>query len=80
LKKTCDWTCDDEEEAKSFFDEMKISDKCTICDGWLQNFKEFRGIGKMDVSGQVVSPAVETAELYRIIVYNFAVVTSCGTA
>jgi hypothetical protein len=27
-------------KAKSFYDEMKITDKCTLFDGWLQNFKD----------------------------------------
>jgi hypothetical protein len=25
------------EKAKSFYDEMKIADKCTLSEGWLQN-------------------------------------------
>jgi hypothetical protein len=28
------------EKAKSFYNEMKISDKCTFSEDWLQNFKE----------------------------------------
>jgi hypothetical protein len=39
------------EKVKSFYDEMKISDKCTFCDGWLKNFKECNGFRKQDVSG-----------------------------
>jgi hypothetical protein len=27
-------------KAKSFYDEMKITGKCTFYEGWLQNFKE----------------------------------------
>jgi hypothetical protein len=27
------------EKAKSFYDEMKLTDKCTLSKGWLQNFK-----------------------------------------
>jgi hypothetical protein len=28
------------EESKYFHDEMKKTDKCAFCEGWLWNFKE----------------------------------------
>jgi len=29
------------EKAKPFHDEIKIPDKCTFCDGWLQSNKNY---------------------------------------
>jgi hypothetical protein len=57
------------EKAKSFYDEMKITDKCTFSNGWQPNFKDCHGIGKLDVSGEVLS-ADEAAERYTELFHN----------
>jgi hypothetical protein len=58
------------EKAKSFYDEMKITDKCTFSEGWLRNFKQRHGIRKRDVSGEVLSADVEAAERYSELFRN----------
>jgi hypothetical protein len=32
------------EKVKCFYDEIKVTDKCKFCNGWLQNFKELRSV------------------------------------
>jgi DDE superfamily endonuclease./Tc5 transposase DNA-binding domain./CENP-B N-terminal DNA-binding domain. len=58
------------EKAKSFYDEMKITEKCTFSEGWLRNFKQRHGIRKRDVSGKVMSADVEAAERYSELFHN----------
>jgi len=58
------------EKAKSLYDEMKVSEKCTFSEGWLRNFKQRHGIRKRDVSGDVLSADVEAAERYSELFRN----------
>jgi len=37
------------EKAKYFYDEMKITDKCTFSGCWLQNFKEPAAEGDLQI-------------------------------
>ena len=37
------------EEVQYFYDEMKITDKCTLSEGWQQNFKEPRADGNIQM-------------------------------
>jgi hypothetical protein len=49
------------EKAKSFYDEMTIIDKCTFSESWLQNFKEPRvkgGIQMEHPSHYLCSPSI----------------------
>jgi hypothetical protein len=47
-----------------FNDKIKIPDKCTFSDGWLQNFKECHGSRKVGISGEVPFADVEVTEQY----------------
>lgn len=58
------------EKAKCFYDETKISDKCTFSDSCLQNFKEYHGIRKLDISDEVVS-----ADVVRALTQELPVIT-----
>ena len=49
------------EKRKSSYDEIKITYKCAAYDGWLQNFKQHRVNGRMDVCGEVLSADVKAA-------------------
>jgi hypothetical protein len=43
---------------------MKITDKLTLPDSWLWDFKECHGIRKLNISGEVLPAGNETAVLY----------------
>lgn len=43
------------EEAKYFCDEMKVTDRCTFCVGWLQYFKELAGKGGIRMITALIS-------------------------
>lgn len=58
------------EKAKCFYDETKISDKCTFSDSCLQNFKECNGIRKLDISDNVLS-----ADAVRAIAQELPIIT-----
>lgn len=60
-------------KAKCFYDETKISDKCTFSDSCLQNFKESNGIIKLDISDEVLS-----ADAVRAITQELLIITLIG--
>jgi hypothetical protein len=49
------------EKARCFYDEIKMTDKCTFADSYLQHFKKCHGIRKLDISGELLSAHVEGA-------------------
>jgi hypothetical protein len=58
------------ERPKSFFDELKITYKCTFSNGWQQNFKDCHGIRELNISGEVLFTDDEAAEQHSELFYN----------
>jgi len=58
-------------KAKSFPDEMQVTEKSIFSDSWLQTFEKFRGIRKLHIGGEVLSADDEAAEGYSKLYHNF---------
>ena len=58
-------------KAKSFQDEMQVTDRGIFSDGWLQTFKECHGIRKLHVGGEVLFTDDDAAERYSELCHNF---------
>jgi hypothetical protein len=51
---------------------MEITDKSTLFEGWLRNFKECHVIRKLDISDEMLSADNDTAEQYNELFHYLA--------